>query len=159
MRRGSAPGVDGLTWAGYRRGLRDRLAVLAEQLRAGDWTPDPLREVAITSFTGKVFTAAIPTVEDRIVHRAMRLALDPIRGVAGGSGDRGYVQMRHRWGGVGGGEDDRVQVQRLPVGGDGEDPRHVPGVGLDEQHVGREVLGVVGAGVQLVGRVDAHVVQ
>jgi RNA-directed DNA polymerase len=78
MRRASAPGVDGLTWAGYRRGLRDRLAALAEQLRAGEWTPDPLREVAITSFTGKVFTAAIPTVEDRIVHRAMRLALDPI---------------------------------------------------------------------------------
>lgn len=78
MRRASAPGVDGLTWASYRRGLRDRLTALAEQLRVGDWTPDPVREVAITSFTGKVFTAAIPTVEDRIVHRAMRLALDPI---------------------------------------------------------------------------------
>lgn len=78
MRRASAPGVDGLTWADYRRGLRDRLTALAEQLRAGNWTPDPLREVAITSYAGKVFTAAIPTVEDRIVHRAMRLALDPI---------------------------------------------------------------------------------
>lgn len=78
MRRASAPGADGLTWAGYRRGLRDRLACLAERLRTGEWSPDPVREVDITSFTGKVFTAVIPTVQDRIVHRAMRLALDPI---------------------------------------------------------------------------------
>lgn len=78
MRRGSAPGVDGLTWAGYRHGLRNRLATLADRLREGAWTPDPVRKADITSFTGKVFTAVIPTVEDRIVHRAMRLALDPI---------------------------------------------------------------------------------
>jgi hypothetical protein len=78
MRRGSAPGVDGLTWAGYREGLRERLAALSKQLRDGVWAPGPVREVGITSFTGKVFTATIPTVQDRIVHRAMRLALDPI---------------------------------------------------------------------------------
>lgn len=78
MRRASAPGADGLSWAGYRRGLSDRLAALAEQLHSGEWAPGPLREVPITSFTGKVFTAAIPTVQDRIVHRAMRLALDPV---------------------------------------------------------------------------------
>jgi RNA-directed DNA polymerase len=78
MRRASAPGVDGLTWAGYRQGLRQRLTALADRLRTGEWTPQPLREVDIASFTGKVFTAVVPTVEDRIVHRAMRLALDPI---------------------------------------------------------------------------------
>ncbi|WP_203717085.1 reverse transcriptase domain-containing protein [Asanoa siamensis] len=78
MRRAAAPGVDGLTWAGYRQGLRDRLTILAERLRSGEWTPHPSREVGITSFAGKVFTAAIPTVEDRIVHRAIRLALEPI---------------------------------------------------------------------------------
>lgn len=78
MRRASAPGADELTWAGYREGLRERLAVLAGALREGRWAPDPVREVDITSYTGKVFTTAIPTVQDRIVHRAMRMALDPI---------------------------------------------------------------------------------
>lgn len=78
MRRAGAPGDDGLSWAGYRNGMRDRLTKLADQLRAGTWTPAPVREVAITSYTGKVFPAVIPTVEDRIVHRAMRRALDPI---------------------------------------------------------------------------------
>ena len=38
----------------------------------------PLREITITAYTGKVFAAVVPTVEDRIVHRAMRTALEPI---------------------------------------------------------------------------------
>jgi RNA-directed DNA polymerase len=78
MRRSSGPGLDGVTWADYREGLRHRLAALAGRLGDGTWSPSPLREVEITSYTGKVFTAVIPTVEDRIVHRAMRHALDPI---------------------------------------------------------------------------------
>lgn len=78
MRRASAPGADRVTWAMYRQGLRDRLADLGGRLRTGMWVPGPLREVAITTYTGKVFDAVVPTVEDRIVHRAMRAALDPI---------------------------------------------------------------------------------
>ncbi|WP_327009688.1 RNA-directed DNA polymerase (Reverse transcriptase) [Dactylosporangium sp. NBC_01737] len=78
MRRAGAPGADGLTWAGYRQGLRDRLTDLAQRLRNGVWQPGPLRIVEITSYAGKVFEAAIPTVEDRIVHRAMRRAVEPI---------------------------------------------------------------------------------
>lgn len=78
MRRASAPGADGMTWGSYRQGLRNRLAQLGQRLRMGVWEPGPLREVAITAYTGKVFTAVVPTVEDRIVHRAMRAALEPI---------------------------------------------------------------------------------
>jgi RNA-directed DNA polymerase len=78
MRRSSAAGADGMSWAAYRQGLRERLADLAERLRTGTWHPGPLRPVEITAYTGKVFIAVVPTVEDRIVHRAMRAALDPI---------------------------------------------------------------------------------
>lgn len=78
MRHPSAAGVDGMTWAGYRQGLRGRLGDLGHRLRTGVWVPGLLRQVAITAYTGKVFTAVVPTVEDRIVHRAMRAALDPI---------------------------------------------------------------------------------
>ncbi|MEU1752856.1 RNA-directed DNA polymerase (Reverse transcriptase) [Micromonospora matsumotoense] len=78
MRRAAAPGADGLTWAGYRSGLRARLGDLSGRLRTGTWEPGPLRHVEITSYTGKVFPAVIPTVEDRIVHRAMRRAVEPI---------------------------------------------------------------------------------
>ncbi|MGH3834058.1 MAG: reverse transcriptase domain-containing protein [Pseudonocardiaceae bacterium] len=78
MRRASAPGADGMTWGAYRQGLRNRLAQLGQRLRIGVWEPGPLRDVAITAYTGKVFTAVVPTVEDRIVHRAIRAAVEPI---------------------------------------------------------------------------------
>ena len=59
----------------FRQGLRDRLAGLAGQLRDGTWRPGPPRLVEITAYTGKVFTALIPTVADRVVHRAYSGAL------------------------------------------------------------------------------------
>jgi hypothetical protein len=67
-----------MTWAAYRLGLRVRLADLADRLCAGTWSPGPVRLQPIATYDGKVLTAAIPTVEDRIVHRAIRTAIDPI---------------------------------------------------------------------------------
>ncbi|WP_101382961.1 reverse transcriptase domain-containing protein [Kitasatospora sp. GP30] len=78
MRRGGAPGADGMSWAQFRIGMPHRLRELAEQLRAGTWRPSPVREVEITAYTGKVFTAVIPTVSDRVVQRAMRNAIEPV---------------------------------------------------------------------------------
>ncbi|MFD0274677.1 reverse transcriptase domain-containing protein [Kitasatospora sp. NPDC127111] len=78
MRRGGTAGADGISWAKFRIGLPTRLEAIAEQLRAGTWTPGPVREVEITAYTGKVFTAVIPTTEDRVVQRAMRNAIEPV---------------------------------------------------------------------------------
>jgi hypothetical protein len=52
-----------------------------------------------------------------------------------------------------------VQLQGLAVRGHRPDAGGVSRVGLDEQDVGRLVLGVVGAGVERVDRVGAHAVQ
>jgi hypothetical protein len=78
MHRASSPGADAVSWADYRQGLRERLADLAARLRSGTWAPTPPRLVDIATYSGKVFTAAIPTVEERVVHRAMRAAAEPI---------------------------------------------------------------------------------
>ncbi|GAB2712204.1 hypothetical protein GCM10010442_35500 [Kitasatospora kifunensis] len=78
MRRVGAPGADGMSWAVFRQGMRGRLDDLAARLRAGTWEPSPVREVTITSYTGKEFTAVIPTVGDRVVQRAMRDAIEPV---------------------------------------------------------------------------------
>lgn len=97
MRRGGAAGADGLSWAGYRQGLRERLAELAGQLRDGTWKPSPVREVTITSYTGKEFTAVIPTVADRVVQRAMRNAIEPVlEGRAFADWVSGYRAGRNR---------------------------------------------------------------
>ncbi|WP_220450007.1 reverse transcriptase domain-containing protein [Kitasatospora xanthocidica] len=78
MRRAGSPGADGMSWAQFRQGMDGRLEALAEELRTGSWRPGPLREVAITTYTGKAMRSVIPTVADRIVQRAMRSAIEPV---------------------------------------------------------------------------------
>jgi RNA-directed DNA polymerase len=78
MRRCSSPGADRMTWHGYRQGFDQRITLLAEQLRQGTWRPGPIRQVAVPTFASKVLMVAIPTVEDRIVHRAMRNCIEPV---------------------------------------------------------------------------------
>lgn len=78
MRRCSAPGSDGITWAAYRQGMASRITALSVSLREGTWAPAPLRTTEIVNFIGKRFTVVIPAAEDRIVHRAMRNAVEPV---------------------------------------------------------------------------------
>jgi hypothetical protein len=77
MRRPSAPGEDGITWRQYRVGLADRIAGLADRLHQDTWRPGPVRIAAWPSW-GKRLTVTIPTVEDRIVHRVLRHAAEPV---------------------------------------------------------------------------------
>lgn len=77
MRRKSAPGPDAITWRCYRQNLDANLLDLAERIRTDAWRPGPHRVCAIETFTGKSFSVAVSNVEDRIVHRAMRLTLEP----------------------------------------------------------------------------------
>jgi RNA-directed DNA polymerase len=77
MRRPGGPGADGITWASYRNGLDDRIGELAARLREGTWQPSPVQAVTLPSW-GKDLILAVPTVEDRIVHRAMRTAAEPV---------------------------------------------------------------------------------
>jgi hypothetical protein len=58
-------------------GLADRIAGLAGRLRQGTWRPGPVR-FAAWPFWGKRLTVTIPTVEDRIVRRALRHAAEPV---------------------------------------------------------------------------------
>lgn len=53
-----------------------RLATLTSRLADGTWRPGPVRSVELETFTGKRMRVAIPTVEDRVVHRALRACLD-----------------------------------------------------------------------------------
>lgn len=77
-RRGSAPGADRMTWAELRRQAPELLPLLARQLAEGTWRPGELREVLIPTYTGKQMHTAVPTVLDRLVHCALRNAIEPI---------------------------------------------------------------------------------
>jgi hypothetical protein len=76
--RVSAPGADGRTWGQLRRDGAELLPQLAQQLAEGTWRPGPVREVEVLTYTGKRMRTVIPTVLDRVVHRALRNAIEPI---------------------------------------------------------------------------------
>ena len=78
--RGAA-GVDGVTIDDVEAsGVGDFLDQLAEALRAGRYRPRPLRRVHIPKpgRPGKSRPLGIPTVADRVVMAAARIALEPI---------------------------------------------------------------------------------
>lgn len=77
-RRASAPGADDMTWGHLRREARVMLPQLAIELANGTWQPGPVRDVQLLTYTGKQMHTFIPTVRDRLVHRALRNALEPV---------------------------------------------------------------------------------
>jgi len=78
MRRCSSPGSDRISWMEYRRKFASNIDSLRDRLIRSDWRPHKTREAEVQFITGKLLQLQIPTVEDRIVHRAMRNAWMPI---------------------------------------------------------------------------------
>ena len=73
-------GVDGMT-AHYIedvRGVGPFLSDLRADLKAGRFTPLPVRERMIPKSSGKLRRLGIPTVQDRVVQAALKLVLEPI---------------------------------------------------------------------------------
>lgn len=78
MRRASSAGPNGVSWGEYRKNFQQNLEDLSSRIASGKWSPGSTRDVTVRFFTGKIFDIAIPNVEDRIVHRAIRNAVEPI---------------------------------------------------------------------------------
>ncbi|MFJ6752499.1 reverse transcriptase domain-containing protein [Streptomyces sp. NPDC091266] len=77
MGRTGSPGADGMTWRAFRQDMPARITALSAALSAGTWRPGPLRVEEFDAW-GKRHTVTIPTVTDRIVHRALRNAVEPV---------------------------------------------------------------------------------
>ncbi|MBB0243038.1 RNA-directed DNA polymerase [Streptomyces alkaliphilus] len=77
MGRTGSPGADGVTWKSFRQDMPARLEALSAALSDGSWRPGPLRIEEFEAW-GKRHTVTIPTVADRIVHRALRNAIEPV---------------------------------------------------------------------------------
>lgn len=72
------PGVDGVDKDMLERSLQHVLATIHDELLAGSYQPLPARRVYIQKTNGKLRPLGIPSLRDRIVQRAMLMAMEPI---------------------------------------------------------------------------------
>ena len=74
-----AAGIDGQKMEQYEKGCPERLVQVQERLKAGQYTPKPVKRVWIPKLGSKELRPlGVPTVEDRIVQTALRNVLEPI---------------------------------------------------------------------------------
>jgi RNA-directed DNA polymerase len=78
LRRGAAPGVDGLTWQTYEADLDRRIEDLHERVHRGAYRAQPARRGFIPKADGSRRPLAIAALEDKIVQRAAATVLNAI---------------------------------------------------------------------------------
>ena len=71
-------GIDGIDKQAMERDLPYQLEAIRSELLAGEYQPQPARRVYIPKAKGKQRPLGIPTLRDRIVQRAMLMAMEPI---------------------------------------------------------------------------------
>ena len=76
---GGSAGVDGVSLEEVeRQGVAPFLEVLAADLKAGRYHPQPVLRVYIPKPDGRPRPLGIPTVRDRIVQQACRIVIEPV---------------------------------------------------------------------------------
>ena len=79
-RKDGATGVDGQTWADYAKNLEANLRSLLDRAKSGTYRAPPVRRVHIPKggSTTETRPIGIPTLEDKILQRAVVMLLEPI---------------------------------------------------------------------------------
>ena len=79
VRNGGAAGVDGKSAEQYLRKSPTRLLQVQAWLKAGQYTPRPVKRVWIPKLgSNELRPLGVPTVEDRVVQTAIRNVIEPI---------------------------------------------------------------------------------
>jgi group II intron reverse transcriptase/maturase len=76
--RDAAAGVDGVTWRSYGENLESNLQDLSERIERGAFRASPVRRVYIPKADGRQRPLGVPTLEDKIVQRALVEVLNTI---------------------------------------------------------------------------------
>ena len=72
------PGIDGMDKRRMQAELAEHLASLRTDLLTGSYRPQPVKRIYIPKANDKKRPLGIPTLRDRIVQRAMLMAMEPI---------------------------------------------------------------------------------
>jgi len=73
-----AAGDDGQSVKQFGFGAEIYLAELEQELKSGEYRPEPIKRVEIPKGGGKLRPLGIPVVKDRIVQTALKLVIEPI---------------------------------------------------------------------------------
>jgi RNA-directed DNA polymerase len=71
LKRDAAAGIDGETWRHYGETLEDNLRDLAARVKRGAFRASPVRRAYIPKADGRQRPLGVPTLEDKIVQRAV----------------------------------------------------------------------------------------
>jgi len=75
----SAPGVDGQSWSDYGKHLTENLRGLLDRAKSGQYFAPPVKRVHIPKGDGKETRGiGMPTIEDKVLQRAVAMLLEPI---------------------------------------------------------------------------------
>src|SRR5487761_2383681 len=86
-----ATGIDNETFADFQIGLLDRLTSLREQAHSGTYRAPPVRRTYILKGAGpETRPIGIPTLEDKVLQRAVVMLLEPIYETAFHDGSYGF---------------------------------------------------------------------
>lgn len=77
-RKDGAPGVDGQTASQYEEHLAQNLRDLADRFHKGGYRAPPVRRVHIPKGDGKTRPIGIPTIEDKVLQRAVTMVLNAV---------------------------------------------------------------------------------
>ena len=78
MKRDAAAGLDGETWQHYGMALEVNLQDLSDRLKRGAYRAKPVRRAYIPKADGRQRPLGVPTLEDKIVQRAVVAVLNAI---------------------------------------------------------------------------------
>jgi len=74
----SAPGVDGQSWADYGKNLEESLRNLLDRVKSGSYVAPPVKRVYIPKGDGDRRGIGMPTIENKVLERAIVMLLEPI---------------------------------------------------------------------------------
>ena len=78
LERDAAPGIDGVTWHGYKANLGENLRALHARIHQGRYRTQPLRRAYIPKADGTQRPLGIACLEDKIVQQAVASVLSAI---------------------------------------------------------------------------------
>ncbi len=78
LKRDAVAGIDGETWQHYGEHLEEHLQDLAARLKRGAYRANPVRRAYISKADGRPRPLGVPTLEDKIVQRAVVEVLNAV---------------------------------------------------------------------------------